>query len=87
VEVEEKPEGDEEEEEEELVGEALTPRTRDKRIKALVDSITYVCFNNVRRGLFERHKLIFSVILCLKILERDGIIESEELLHLTMGKI
>jgi len=65
----------------------MTPRTKAKRISALTESITYVTFNNVRRGLFERHKLIFAAILCLRILMRDGVVETEEVVHLIQGKI
>jgi dynein heavy chain len=41
------------------------------RINNLIDTITYSVFIYTDRGLFERHKLIFSTALCLKIQEAD----------------
>lgn len=63
---EEKPE-DEEQEAEEL---EMTPRTLKARVVALIGSITYEGFNYIRRGTFERHKLIISTMLCFKIMIR-----------------
>ena len=46
----------------------LTPRSLKKRVNELTESITYCSFSFVRRGLFERHKLIFAAMLCFKIM-------------------
>eukprot|EP01019_Chilodonella_uncinata_P004382 GABU01005273.1.p1 GENE.GABU01005273.1~~GABU01005273.1.p1 ORF type:complete len:615 (-),score=248.04 GABU01005273.1:5-1747(-) len=46
----------------------LTPRSLKKRVSELTESITYCSFSFVRRGLFERHKLIFAAMLCFKIM-------------------
>lgn len=70
---EEKEEGEEQEEEQEM-----TPRTLKVRVEALVDSITYQSFNYVRRGTFERHKLIIATMLCLRINMRKGLIHKNE---------
>jgi dynein heavy chain len=53
----------------------------------LSESITYECFDYVRKGLFENHKIIFSTLICMKILERDGKLKGEEIRHLIFGKI
>jgi len=50
----------------------MTPRTLNKRVIALQDSITYTSFQYCRRGLFEKHKLIVSTMLALRILIRQG---------------
>jgi dynein heavy chain len=50
------------------VKEALSPRSVKKRVDELTESITFQSFSFVRRGLFEKHKLIFSTMLCLRIL-------------------
>lgn len=44
----------------------------DKRVQNIIESITDTLFNYVSRGLFERHKLIFSALLCFSI-ERNNI--------------
>jgi len=51
--------------------EALTPVSLKKRVNQLIDSITYTSFSYARRGLFERHKLIVSTMLALRILLRS----------------
>lgn len=48
--------------------EELTPRSLRKRVAELTESITYCSFSFVRRGLFEKHKLIFATMLCFKML-------------------
>lgn len=48
----------------------MTPRTLNKRVEALIESITVESFNYVRRGLFEKHKLLVATMLCLRILLR-----------------
>lgn len=48
--------------------EPLTPRSLRKRVIELTESITYCAFSFVRRGLFEKHKLIFATMLCFKIM-------------------
>lgn len=50
------------------VEEPLTPRSLRKRVNELTESITYCSFNFVRRGLFEKHKLIFTSMLCFRIM-------------------
>jgi len=56
-----------------------------KRLKHLLDSITYQVFTYARRGLFDRHKLILSTQLCLKILTRDGKLKENEVHFLLNG--
>ena len=56
------------------------------RIVGLVDCITYAVFQYTRRGLFERHKLIFATQLCFKIMRKNGQIEEKELEFLVQGK-
>ena len=38
-----------------------------KRIEMLIDNITRTIYNNICRGLFEAHKLIFSFLICTSI--------------------
>lgn len=78
---------EEEEEEEGEIQEAKTPRTLKKRVDLLTETITYCAFNSVRRGLFEIHKLIFSTLLCFRILVNLKKLHNEEVEHLIFGKV
>jgi len=53
----------------------------------LIDSITYTSYEYARRGLFERHKLIVSTMLTLRIMLRAGKLNPDEVTHLIIGKI
>ena len=66
--------------------EILTPRSLQKRVKKLTDSITYTAFSNVRRGLFEKHKLIFATLMTFRILIEQGELLQSEVDHLIVGK-
>jgi dynein heavy chain len=52
------------------------------RIAELVDSITFQTFAYTRRGLFDKHKLIFATQLCLAIQEKEGKVDRDELDYL-----
>lgn len=41
----------------------------DQRIENLNEFFTYSLYINVCRSLFEKHKLMFSLMLCIKILQ------------------
>ena len=72
----------EEKEDEEEMPENL----RIERVKNLTRSITEFAFTYVRRGLFEKHKLIFSSLLSFRILSKDKLINPEELQYLIEGR-
>jgi len=69
---------EEEEPEEEEAELEMTPRTLKARIEELIKSITYQGFNYIRRGTFEKHKLIISTMLCFRINIRHKHILSKE---------
>ncbi|KAL0280091.1 UNVERIFIED_CONTAM: hypothetical protein PYX00_001484 [Menopon gallinae] len=46
----------------------------DERLQILIDEITLAVYTNTSRGLFERHKLVFSFLLCLSIMRQKGLI-------------
>ena len=48
------------------------------RLKLLADYFTYSLYENICRSLFEAHKLLFSFIVCIKILQGQGNIDGEE---------
>ena len=53
----------------------------------LIESITYVSFCYTRRGLFERHKIIVTAMLTLRIMIRMGKLNDTEVNHLILGKM
>ncbi|CBZ52837.1 GA26239, related [Neospora caninum Liverpool] len=50
----------------------------DSRVATLVETITKFLFMYCNRGLFERHKLTFAVLLALRILVDGGVIDDAE---------
>lgn len=89
-----KPEGEGEEvqnenenkQEEDESEEDMPDNIRKKRVDDLVNAITDFSFNYVRRGLFEKHKLIFSSLLTLRILLKAKKLNPEEVSYLVEGK-
>jgi len=69
-------EGEKKEEDgaEEEVQLEMTPKSLDKRVNDLTESITYQAFNYTRRGTFESHKLIVSTMLTFRIMVRKKLL-------------
>lgn len=67
--------------------EPITPRSLKKRVEALTDSVTYEGFNYVRRGLFERHKLLVATMLCFRIMIRKGLVDAGEVTALIKKEV
>ena len=57
----------------------------EERLKGLNDYHTYAVYQNTCRGLFERHKLLFSLHMCTKILDGAGKLNREEYTFLLRG--
>ncbi|XP_055873384.1 dynein axonemal heavy chain 6-like isoform X2 [Biomphalaria glabrata] len=49
-----------------------------KRLKICLDETTKCIYNNVARGLFEKHKLVFSFMLCGEIMKTAKVISDAE---------
>jgi dynein heavy chain len=52
-----------------------TSKEPEQRIKNLNDYFTQSLYDNVCRSLFEKHKLLFSLVLCAKILFGDNALD------------
>ncbi|KAL3312842.1 Dynein heavy chain 2, axonemal [Cichlidogyrus casuarinus] len=59
----------------------------DERIINLNEAHTFSVYRNTCRGLFERHKLLFSFQICIKIMESSGKLNSEEFVFFLRGGI
>ena len=58
-----------------------TPEEADlkKRVEAMSDTICHLGFSYTTRSLFEKHRLLFATMLCLKILEEKGDLTKQEI--------
>jgi len=57
-----------------------------KRLEILNDFFTYLLYENICRSLFEKHKLMFSFNLCIKIMQGDELIDPMEYRFLLTGQ-
>jgi dynein heavy chain len=64
----------------------MSPRSLGKRVVSLIDSITLTAFFYTRRGLFEKHKLLVTTMLTLRIMLKANKLSKTEVDHLILGK-
>jgi dynein heavy chain len=57
----------------------------DERLASLTSAFTEILYNNVCRSLFERHKLLFSFLLAIRLESGDGKVDPAELRFLIAG--
>eukprot|EP00767_Chilomastix_cuspidata_P003879 gnl/Chilomastix_cuspidata/4008.p1 GENE.gnl/Chilomastix_cuspidata/4008~~gnl/Chilomastix_cuspidata/4008.p1 ORF type:complete len:4809 (-),score=800.22 gnl/Chilomastix_cuspidata/4008:14-12793(-) len=69
------------------IDQSPTSEDLEERIEALNDYHTYAVYKYCCRGLFTRHKLLFSFQMCVKILMEDGKIDPEEYGFLLRGGV
>ncbi|KAI8922930.1 hypothetical protein BC831DRAFT_55734 [Entophlyctis helioformis] len=58
-----------------------------KRLVKITDTLKYAVYNYVCTGLFEKHKLMFSFQMTMKLMEADGLLDSGELNFFLKGDI
>ena len=56
-----------------------------ERLQNIIDYFTFSIYQNVCRSLFEKHKLLFSFLLCIRIMQGDDKINAEEFKFLLSG--
>lgn len=69
------------------VKKSSTAEQLQERIICINDYHTYAVYENVCRGLFEHHKLLFSFQICIKILITENKIDFDEFKFLLNGEI
>ena len=57
-----------------------------ERLKDLISSITYQVFNFCRRGLFDKHKLLFTTSVVFKVLVRTKLLDPDEVAFIMLGR-
>jgi len=62
-------------------------QTVEVRISTLMTDELKAIFDNISRGLFENHKIIFSFLLALSVERQEGRVTEEEFLFLTRGPV
>ena len=58
-----------------------------ERLTALMDQFTFMLYRAICRSLFEKDKLLFSLTLCVKILQGDGLVDLNEWRFLLTGGV
>lgn len=56
-------------------------------LQMLLDKVTLAVYTNVSRGLFERHKVVFSFMLCASIFKHSGAISESQWNFLLHGPV
>jgi dynein heavy chain len=64
---------------------AAPAKALDERLENLNNSFTFVLYNNVCRSLFEKSKLLFSFLLCMKLQTSGGLLDQSELRYFLTG--
>ncbi|KAJ9576326.1 hypothetical protein L9F63_006826, partial [Diploptera punctata] len=65
----------------------VTSADLEARLTILLNEITLAVYTNVSRGLFERHKLVFSFMLCANIFKQAGFITEQQWSFLLRGPV
>lgn len=80
-----KTEGDEDAEEDEQ--KELSDDELKVRVQDLIDSITVCSWDYLRRGLFDKHKVVVVSIMCFRIQVKNGDLEQRFYNQLVLGKM
>ncbi len=49
------------------------------RVNNIIDTLTYKIFRYISRGLFERDKVTFKLMVSMKILVKEGVLEQKDI--------
>jgi len=67
------------------INESEKSKDLDTRLSSIIEYSTIVIYSNIARGLFEKHNLVFSFMLCCEILRGDNRIEFKSWNYLLRG--
>lgn len=67
------------------IDKATKAHVLEDRLRNLSDCFTAMLYNNVCRSLFEKHKLLFSFLLSVKIMQGEDRMDGEELRFFLQG--
>ena len=59
----------------------------DRRLRFLTDHFTYALYVNTCRSLFDKHKLMFSFLLCSNLMKSRGAMKQNELMFFLTGGV
>ncbi|XP_045466215.1 dynein axonemal heavy chain 7-like isoform X2 [Harmonia axyridis] len=62
-------------------------RLIEKRVQSLINAFTYDLYSNITRSLFEKDKLLFSFLLCCKIMIHHGKLPTQDFMFLLTGGV
>lgn len=57
------------------------------RLNTLRTESTLAVYTIISRGLFERHKLVFSFMLCMAIMQQEGLVSDSQWSFLLRGPV
>ncbi|KAA0176015.1 hypothetical protein FNF27_02407 [Cafeteria roenbergensis] len=60
------------------ISDAPKHKLTNKRVRNIIDEMTYTVYRYINKGLYERHKLLFVLIVTLKVLVREGRLEQAD---------
>uniref|UniRef100_A0A7S0EN91 Uncharacterized protein n=1 Tax=Hanusia phi TaxID=3032 RepID=A0A7S0EN91_9CRYP len=63
----------------------MSPDDLERRLRSIIDYFTHSVYVNICRSLFEKHKLMFSFLLCIRIMQTEGKIDNDEFKFLLSG--
>lgn len=68
-----------------LKAQELTKDNKENKVPCIIEQTQILIYENICRSLLEKDKLIYSLLLCMKILESEGNITTKEIRFMMVG--